>query len=270
VLIFPYLEGKVMIGTTDLRIEDPDQATCTEEEIEYILGMVPRIFPDLAVSRDQIIFQFSGVRPLPVAKGVTGQISRDHSIELLEKSPENPWPILSLVGGKWTSYRAFSEQVTDQVLERLKINRQSSTTNLPIGGSRDYPSDQKEQEKWIASRAEKYNLDPGRTQALFSRYGTRTEDLLKSLTSQQESFLSSLPAYSREEIRYLAREEMIVHLDDFFLRRSKLAWTDQVTSSAITEVAAILGEILGWDQTAEKKEISRTMSMLQNQHRVRL
>ncbi len=110
VLIYPYLKNYVMIGSTDIRIDNPDQAICTEEEIEYILGMVPRIFPSLNVTSDQIIFQFSGVRPLPAAKGSTGQISRAHSIEVQEKSSQSSWPILNLVGGKWTSYRAFSDK----------------------------------------------------------------------------------------------------------------------------------------------------------------
>ncbi len=161
VLIFPYLEDHVMIGSTDLRIDDPDQAVCTDNEIDYILDMVPQIFPNLKVTREQIIFQFSGVRPLPVAKGSTGQISRDHSIEVIEKNEQTPWPVLNLVGGKWTSYRAFSEQVTDQVLSRLNQTRSASTARLKIGGGTSYPANDEDKNTVYPSSRRRTQYQPG-------------------------------------------------------------------------------------------------------------
>ena len=177
VLIFPYITDHVMIGSTDLRIDDPDQAVCTDEEINYILDMVPQIFPHLNVTRDQIVFQFSGVRPLPVAKGSTGQISRDHSIELIDENKLNPWPILNLVGGKWTSYRAFSEQVTDQILDRLELPRKSSTANLKIGGGASYPKTDISRDTWIQALAESNKITTERANTLFERYGTRATEV---------------------------------------------------------------------------------------------
>ena len=111
------------------------------------------------MSREQVIFQFSGVRPLPVAKGSTGQISRDHSIEFLERSEHNPWPILSIVGGKWTSYRAFSEQVTDRVLDMLGKTRVTRTNQLPIGGGKGFPASDNERLLWIREVADETGLD---------------------------------------------------------------------------------------------------------------
>ncbi|MCJ7715702.1 MAG: glycerol-3-phosphate dehydrogenase/oxidase, partial [Anaerolineales bacterium] len=208
VLIFPYLENHVMIGSTDIRIDDPDNAVCTEEEIEYILGMVPQIFPSLNVTRDQIVFQFSGVRPLPTAKGSTGQISRDHSIDVIEKSSRTPWPILNLVGGKWTSYRALSEQVTDLVLSQLDRSRKASTACLKIGGGTSYPASEKDQQSWIRELAETNDITPEHAQTLFERYGTRASGIAAFISETGDTPLKHLDGYSKGEVRFLVEKEM--------------------------------------------------------------
>jgi glycerol-3-phosphate dehydrogenase len=78
VLIFP-LYDRVLIGTSDIPVDSPEDVQCTEEEIDYFLDMVKRIFPTISLSRRNIVFQFSGVRPLPHAVSTkASQISRDH------------------------------------------------------------------------------------------------------------------------------------------------------------------------------------------------
>jgi glycerol-3-phosphate dehydrogenase len=134
VLIIPMFD-KVMIGTSDLLIEDPDSARCTDEEVNYFIEMVGHVFPGIRVSRDQIVFRFSGVRPLAYSKSKNaGQITRDHHIQ--EDNLGNI-PVYSLVGGKWTSFRAFSEQATDRSLAFLGLPRKSDTKSLPIGAGKD-------------------------------------------------------------------------------------------------------------------------------------
>ncbi|HLF73035.1 MAG TPA: glycerol-3-phosphate dehydrogenase/oxidase, partial [Anaerolineales bacterium] len=153
VLIFP-LYDRVMVGTSDISIEHPDEAQCTEEEVDYFLEMAHRVFPGLKLAREHIVFRFSGVRPLPHSSSAktTGQISRDHSIEVLSGDWTNlAFPIYSLVGGKWTSFRAFSEQVTDKALAHLGRRRQKDTRALPIGGGRGYPRDRAEMQRQIES-----------------------------------------------------------------------------------------------------------------------
>nr|MCU0466805.1 glycerol-3-phosphate dehydrogenase/oxidase [Anaerolineae bacterium] len=129
VLILPYLDGKVMVGTTDIRIQDPEDAVCTDDEIDYMLTLVSRVFPGFTVGREHIVFTFSGVRPLPASdKGYTGNVSRDHSIAITEAGEGGlPFPVLSLIGGKWTTFRAFSEQSADAALQRLGKPRATRT-----------------------------------------------------------------------------------------------------------------------------------------------
>jgi glycerol-3-phosphate dehydrogenase len=134
VLIFPLFD-KVMIGTSDLPIEEPDSARCTEEEVDYFIEMVGHVFPGLKVNREQIVFRFSGVRPLAYTKAKNaGQITRDHHIQ---EDKLGNIPVYSLVGGKWTSFRAFSEQVTDRALAFLGLTRKACTKSLPIGAGND-------------------------------------------------------------------------------------------------------------------------------------
>jgi glycerol-3-phosphate dehydrogenase len=124
-----------MVGTSDLPIEDPDSARCTEEEVDYFIEMVGRVFPGIKVDREQIVFRFSGVRPLAYTKAKNaGQITRDHHIQ---EDKLGNIPVYSLVGGKWTSFRAFSEQVTDRALAFLDLPRKTDTKSLPIGAGKD-------------------------------------------------------------------------------------------------------------------------------------
>jgi glycerol-3-phosphate dehydrogenase len=134
VLIFPLFD-KVMIGTSDLSIDDPDCACCTEEEVDYFIDMIGRVFPAIQVKRDQIVFRFSGVRPLAHSNAKNaGQITRDHHIQ---EDKLGNIPVFSLIGGKWTSFRAFSEQVTDRVLAFFYFSRKGDTRTLSIGTTKD-------------------------------------------------------------------------------------------------------------------------------------
>ncbi len=83
VLIFPLFD-KVMIGTSDLPIEDPDSARCTEEEVDYFIEMVGRVFPGIKVSREQIVFRFSGVRPAGLHTGQNWLV-RSHATTISRK-----------------------------------------------------------------------------------------------------------------------------------------------------------------------------------------
>lgn len=270
VLIFPYLEDHVMIGSTDLRIDDPDQAVCTDDETDYILSMVPQIFPDFHVTREQIVFQFSGVRPLPFAKGSTSQISRDHSIEVLKKTDQFPWPILNLIGGKWTSYRALSEQVTDQVLDRLDRSRKSSTAQLKIGGGTAYPEDGKDKQAWVHDLAEVNKISSARVNTLFERYGTRASEVVSFISMTGDSPLEHLDGYSRGEIKFMVEREMVTRLDDLLLRRTKTAWIGKVSEESLNELAVLVGESLGWTVDHQNLEKERALALLREKHAVKI
>jgi glycerol-3-phosphate dehydrogenase len=271
VLIFP-LHDRVLIGTSDIKIENPDEARCTDEEVEYFIGLVSRVFPSIKVTPEQIVFRFTGVRPLGSSGAkTTGQYSRDHHIEVLSGDWTSlHFPVYSLVGGKWTSFRAFSELVTDKSLAFLNIKRQKSTRELPIGGGRSYPKTEEDRKKQIEGLAAWTGFNKDVLEHLFKRYGTRAEAVADFMKRAEDAPLKSLPNYTRREIMFLAQYEKVRHLDDLILRRTMLAMLGRLTKDALLELADILAESLGWDVEQKNAEAARTLNLLSDRHGVQL
>ena len=251
VLIFPLLD-KVIVGTSDIPIENPDEARCTEAEIDYFFEMIGRVFPDIKLERKQIVFQFSGVRPLEYSHAKTaGQITRDHSIK---EDKLGEVPVYSLVGGKWTSYRAFSEQTTDKVLGFLGKTRIADTKELPTGGGRDY-----------AATKGSRDCDP----KLFARYGSRCREV-SAFQGGDDAPLQHYSEMTRREVAFLAEKEKVIHLDDLILRRSLMAYLGHLNRPLIDELADILAEVFGWDEVQKQAEVERILEILQKRHGVNL
>jgi glycerol-3-phosphate dehydrogenase len=270
VLIFP-LKERVMIGTSDIPIDDPDQARCTEDEIDYFVEMVKIVFPDIPVRRNQILFQFSGVRPLPASDADNpGQISRDHSIVQTPPVDGLNFPVYNLVGGKWTSFRAFSEQVADLVLDLLKAPRKTDTKTLAIGGGRDYPQDEAARRAWIEAQATRHAISLDRIHALLERYGTRAEAVAAFIAAEEDATLQTLPGFSHREINYIVTTEGVVHLDDFLLRRSMLAKLGHLTWATLQEVAEVIAPALDWSGAQVVAEVERAGRILREQHGMKL
>ena len=129
VLIFPLFD-KVMIGTSDLPIKDPDDVHCTDEEVQYFIELVGRVFPNIKVSHSISFFvsraygHWNTRRPtIPTRSRVTTTFRKTWPV----KSRSTPWSAAN--GPRW----AFSEQVTDKALAFLGMPRKTETTNLPIG-----------------------------------------------------------------------------------------------------------------------------------------
>ena len=270
VLIFP-LYDRVLVGTSDIPIANPDEARCTPEEVDYFIGLVDRVFPSIKVTPESIVFRYSGVRPLAASNAKTaGQITRDHEIQVQGGAWTGlNFPIYSLVGGKWTSYRAFSEQVTDKTLDFLGLTRHKSTGALPIGGGRGYPLVQSDLKRRTDATAAWSGMTAERAQELFERYGTRAETIGAFIGRGTDKALKSLPSYSKRELAFLAQGEKVVHLDDLLLRRSMLAMLGRLTAEAVDEIAAALAEALGWTPKQRKSEVARALEILAQQHEVR-
>ena len=288
VLILPYFE-RVMIGTTDIRIDDPDQARVTDEEIDYLLSLVGRVFPRIEVNPAQIVFSFTGVRPLPSSDGgATGQISRDHSIRTLPATTPGGYAIHSLVGGKWTTFRAFAAEAADMALRDLKRQRRVRTDNLPIGGGRDYPADES---VWLRDTAASTGLPRARLETLLARYGSAASEIAHYLAQAQPTAVQSeirrgepagrppqpnakdedrpldcCPDYSQREIAWLACYEKVSRLEDLLLRRTLLAMRGYARPAAVREVADIAAAALGWSDARKHSEIQTTLATLREKH----
>lgn len=272
VLIFPYL-GRVMIGTTDIRIDNPDEAICTEDEVDYMLDLVKRVFPDVTVRRDQIVFRFCGVRPLPASDAsTTGTISRDHSIRTAPNDGKRRYPLHSLVGGKWTTYRAFSEQTADLALKELGRNRRSSTSTLPIGGGKGYPTTDAARRTWLENLQKRTELPLEQLGTLLDRYGTQAEKFAEYISAGNDAPLQQLPAYTRRELEYMILHERVARLDDLLLRRTLIAMLGELSQhpAVLDEIAQIMAQAQGWDTARTSEELDRARQLFARQHQIKL
>jgi glycerol-3-phosphate dehydrogenase len=249
-LLYPFF-GNVLVGSTDLAQPDPDLTHCSSEETDYLLGVVSEIFPDIKLTRDDVILTYSGVRPLPRANGKDiGDVSRDHSIGR-DVLPQTNTPVLSLIGGKWTTFRAFSEQSSEAVMTLLGKSRSVSTVDLPIGGGRNYPRDEN-------SRKAVINVIGQRGETLLQRYGTNAIAVQAFAATTQDRPMSSLPGYSTGEIAYICANENVRHLADLLLRRTAITMEGLLTTDAIRETAKIAADVLGWNKARIEEEIEHT------------
>ena len=250
-LVYPFM-GRVLIGSTDIKIDDPDLAHCDEDEADYLRGCIAEIFPAITVSPDQICHRFSGVRPLPRSGGDIGLVTRDHSIA--ELALTGGTPVLCLIGGKWTTFRGFSEQVARKVATALGRTRHVETTTMAIGGGKDFPK-AAQRKAWVAARARTTGLPEPRIEALLSRYGTLAEAMAQSL-SAGDTPLATLPDYSREELLALVTRERVATLADLVLRRTSIAMSGHLTPQVAGEIGAIVAAALHWDAARLQSEIA--------------
>ena len=258
VLIHP-LNGRVLVGTTDLEHDMREPAECTEAEIDYFFELIAHVFPGIEVGRGDIVHLMSGVRPLPRhGDQAPGFVSRDYRVERSEFAGANI-AMLTLIGGKLTTFRASAETITDQVLGELGATRHISTADLPIGGGREFPASDRAKERWIAAAAS--SLSRERLATLLERYGTLALELADEIEQSADTPLEFAPDYSRTEIEYLTKNELVVHLGDVLRRRSNLAFVG-ISASGIAEIAKIMAPILGWDDARIAAEIAQAVQEL--------
>ena len=257
VLIYP-LKGRVLVGTTDLEHDMREPIVCTEAEIDYFFELIAHVFPGIAVDRSQIVYRFAGVRPLPGHGDLApGFVSRDYRIEA-ERLPGADAPtVLSLVGGKWTTFRASAAHLTDRVLELLARPRLRSTKGLPIGGGAGFPTSERARRQWVAAHADRVGFD--RAAVLLDRYGTGAAEVIAAI-GDDDTPLRTVPSYSRDELRHLAATELVVHLADMLLRRTAIAFLGAATREAALEVAEVIAPVLGWDAGAQAAEVDQALA----------
>ncbi|WP_142032930.1 glycerol-3-phosphate dehydrogenase/oxidase [Arthrobacter sp. SLBN-112] len=270
VLIYP-MGDRVLVGTTDVDADMSEDAVCTDEEIQYFFDLIGHVFPSIDVTPDDIVYTFSGVRPLPSHDATQpGFVSRDYRIERRTSGRDGSGAVvLSLVGGKWTTFRALAEHLTNEVLGELGVQRKVSTAQLPIGGGAGFPADEAGVQKWIKAHMAS-GRDADRTAGLLTRYGTRAEEVIAYLDAEPDHALRSTRELSVRELEFMAANEQVGHLVDVLIRRTSLAFRGLVTGELLNEVAEVLSVPLKWDAAARAAEIKHAQDVLQRFHRVEM
>lgn len=270
VLIYP-IEDRVLVGTTDIDVDVNEQAVCTPEEVDYFIDLIGEVFPKITVEHGHVVYSFSGVRPLPRHDETQpGFVSRDYRIEhRAVHTADRPVTMLSLVGGKWTTFRALSEHMTNDVLEILGRRRTVSTAGLAIGGGADFPKTASGEKAWVMAHAGD-GLSAERVEGLLVRYGTRAADVIEHLRAGADQVLDSTSELSQRELAYMVEHEQIGHLIDVLIRRTSLAFRGKVTSELLRELGQMLAPLLGWDEATVSAEVEHAERVLREWHKVEL
>ncbi|EGL64672.1 glycerol-3-phosphate dehydrogenase [Agrobacterium sp. ATCC 31749] len=268
-ILFPYL-GRVLAGSTDIKVDRPERVRCEPDERDYILDAIRQVFPDITVDHSDIVFSFSGIRPLPRSDAAfTGRISRSHFIHRVAGDP----PQLCMIGGKWTTFRAFGEQVSDEVLAFLGRKRLTGTMNRPIGGGRNFPTGAG---RLSALLSEQFSIDRRRAEHLALAYGSRAFELMGFCRGRPDDApLSQKSPITAAEILWLIRCEHVRHLTDLILRRTTLAIAGLIDADLIDAILGVAARELGWTPTraaVERQQLTQeletfygvTPAMLQN------
>jgi len=253
--IIPW-NGNYLIGTTDIRFSgDPGEAQCDDSEIDYLLKESNRVLSGAHLTRDNILFTYSGVRPLPFTNQKDEQrITRRHFIR---QHPELE-NVCSLVGGKLTTYRRLAEECVDLVFDKLNQARPDCVTAevaLPGGESLD-----------AFTRPE--NLTAGVWERLLRVYGSRTRDLLE-LCERDTTLLEPLSDSSdvlKGEIVFAFDQEMATTLTDCFARRTMSSFNADRAIREIEKAAAVAQHFLGWTNERTKQEMKQYRCYIQRLH----
>ena len=261
-IMFPYL-GRVLVGATDIRVKQPGRVRCEPEEAAYILEAARAAFPAIPLSLDDVVYSYSGIRPLPKSgHAFTGRISRGHFIQRIEGRV----PQFCMVGGKWTTFRAFAEDTADAVLAELGAERRQSTLDLAIGGGAGFPAEPRHLETQLVAA---FGLTGERARHLVDRYGSQAGDVAAFCAERADDVPVEPHAQTTlAEIVYLARREFVVHAADIVFRRTALAVRGDISRRGVEAIASTLGAELNWGPDRIAAEIQAVTNDLSTYHGV--
>jgi glycerol-3-phosphate dehydrogenase len=217
VFAIPFEDDFTLVGTTEREhTGDLAHPEIAPDEVRYLLGMVERYFGRKLAPRD-VAWTYAGIRPLLGAsdedpKGIT----RDYLLEFDRTGP----PLVSIYGGKLTTYRRLAEEVVDRICATLGVVAHAWTARTPLPGG-DMPGADFDAFRKRALRRYLW-LDRALLQRYVRAYGTRMDRLLAGCTRMADLGATVLPGLTEREIDYLRREEFAVTADDILFRRSKL------------------------------------------------
>jgi len=223
------LGRKVLLGATETPIADADKSRPLPAEHAYLLAALRGLFPDAKVSEADIVERLHGVRPLAAvdADDVTGR-SRDHVIHTHPGSEGQP-PLVSIAGGKWTTFRAIAEDAANAALAALDLPRASSTDRRPIGGGQDWPVSPE-------ALAKRPGLGVALAERLIAAYGSRAARVAAYLDDDRGRQSIAGGGLTVGEVIFLVREEMATSAEDIARRRCRLFVEGLATPETLSEI----------------------------------
>ena len=239
VFVFPW-EGATIIGTTDLdHSEDLNKEPgISQEEVDYLLKIANGQFPSSGINRATIISTWAGVRPV-----ISTDMSKDPSKEKRDHSVWTDKGLVSVSGGKLTTFRLIA-------LDTLKAAKAFLGANIPKATSEEIikPASVSPSGVWAE--------DIEWAKRMIGRYGDSAKEMLENAPSEETSKLDAT-LFCLAELRWAARHEAVVHLDDLMLRRTRIgSLLAKGGESYLDAIGKICQEELGWsdDKWLEEKQ----------------
>lgn len=243
-------EGATLVGTTDLdhREDLQHEAAITPAEVHYLLTALQHLFPSLALGRDDIRCTFAGVRPvIDSGKANPSQEGRDHAV-WLERG------LLTVTGGKLTTFG----RIAQDVLDRLR----------PLLGPRMRPASAPQLRADAAHGVAPPGTDARLWQRLLGRYGSLAPEVLACAQEGERDCLAGTPVYPLE-LRWAARHESVLHLDDLLLRRTRLGLLlPRGGAEVLDRVRLWCQPELGWDDARWAQEVIDYQALWQRHYSV--
>jgi glycerol-3-phosphate dehydrogenase len=246
--------NKYLIGTTDIRYAgDLDHVAIEIEEIAYLLRETNRVLPQAKLTREQILYSYSGVRPLAFTGDQDEQsITRRHFIR---SHPELDG-LFSIVGGKLTTHRSLAEQTVDLVLTQRSFSQpvyscKTAQERLPGAATTDF-------DVFNLNFTENSPLAARTNERLLRIYGTRAQLLLEMIGEDAplaHVFDSETGAIAAEVV-FAFKHELATTLADCLFRRSMVGLNSTRGLTAIADAAAIARRFLSWSGSRVEKEIA--------------
>ncbi|MDH0341461.1 glycerol-3-phosphate dehydrogenase [Chromobacterium haemolyticum] len=217
IFAIPYEQDFTLIGTTDVEYRgDPAKVAIDDQEVAYLCQMSNRYF-QTQISPADVLSTYSGVRPLLDDEASNAaSVTRDYSLEM----DLNGAPLLSVFGGKITTFRKLAEEAVDKLAPLLGNSKTTWTANAPLPGG-DMPG--ADFERFLLSLRQQYPWLPEALARRWARaYGTRVARLIGEAAGLEQLGAELLPGLYEAELRYLADEEWATRSEDILWRRSKL------------------------------------------------
>ncbi len=237
----------ILVGTTDERWSGPpEEAVASDEELAYLLNVVETVF-GLTLTRADIESHYSGVRPLPRTTDTSNAaISRDHS---LAEHRLHGIPVVTLVGGKLTTFRSVAEQIANRVLMTLGQPRIATTARRTLIGGEDFPRDPSRWPELGRQWATESDTTVDEATALWPLYGMQAKSILTEVATMPRQPIAD-SSLTHRTVRWVIEHEWVTTLDDLIERRLMLVFAPHLSRAMLHDLAECLVETgrLGRDQ----------------------
>lgn len=263
VIIIPIGET-VLMGTTEIDTIDDFDRSISKDEIDYLLQAASLLYSDISLTQRDIVALTTGLRPLQAGgQSDANRALRDHRIFKNHlPTKKTSIPVLSLVGGKWTTFRAFGEAASDQIFEELEHPRTVTTARRDYPGATDwFPGGTTGRIAHVKKTAQRTGLSESRSAELWNRYGSVADTVADYCSKNRDTTIALYADYTEREIEWLIIARGACYLDDLILRRTNLVLSGRLTISTLVTLAKILADTLGHDQSWADSEVKRCASM---------